>query len=74
MEETESENRPLYKIWISLGKGIGIKMTLWKANLTLQRQEKQGDRWLVTEEMHLPPNILKELNWRIPNFLNAIVK
>jgi len=60
--------------WLPLGQGRGVKWTLWKSNVTFQRQEKQGDRWLTTEELHLAPKILKEVAWRIYGWLEAIEK
>lgn len=60
--------------WFSLGMGKGIKWVLWSSNVTLQRQEKQGDRWLTTEELHLAPKVLKEIVWRLPGWLETIEK
>lgn len=65
---------PLSYGWLPLGSGRGIKWTLWKTNVTFQRQEKQGDKWLTTEELHVAPKVLKELIWRIPFWLESIEK
>lgn len=65
---------PLSFGWIHLIPGKGIKWVLWKTSVTLQRQEKQGDNWLTTEELHVAPQILKEIAWRIPGWLEAIDK
>ena len=65
---------PLSYGWFSLGMGKGIKWVLWNSNVTLQRQEKQGDRWLTTEELHLAPKVLKEIVWRLPGWLESIEK
>lgn len=65
---------PLSYGWLPLGAGRGIKWTLWKTNVTFQRQEKQGDKWLTTEELHVAPKVLKELVWRIPSWLESIEK
>ena len=65
---------PISYGWLPLGMGRGVKWVLWKSNVTFQRQEKQGDRWLTTEELHLAPKILKEIVWRIPSWLESIEK
>lgn len=65
-------NKPISYGWISLGAGKGIKWILWDTNITLQRQEKQGDKWLTTEELHLAPKVLKEINWRVPSWLQSM--
>ncbi len=65
---------PLSYGWFSLGQSRGIKWTLWKTSVTLQRREKQGDNWLTTEELHVAPKVLKELVWRIPSWLESIEK
>lgn len=69
---TEVKNGPVSYGWISLGMGKGIKWVLWSSNVTFQRQEKQGDKWLTTEELHLAPKTLKEISWRIPSWLQEI--
>lgn len=63
---------PLDSGWFSLGQGRGIKWTLWKTSVTFNRQEKQGDKWLTMEELHVAPKILKELAWRSPGWLSSI--
>jgi hypothetical protein len=63
---------PLDHGWFSLGQGRGIKWTLWNSNLTFQRQEKQGDKWITLEELHVAPKVLKELSWRSPGWLSVI--
>ena len=68
----ETKNGPVSYGWISLGMGKGIKWVLWSSNVTFQRQEKQGDKWLTTEEIHLAPKTLKEISWRIPSWLQEI--
>jgi hypothetical protein len=70
----EKSPGPLSYGWFSLGMGKGIKWVLWNSNVTLQRQEKQGDRWLTTEELHLAPKVLKEIVWRLPGWLESIEK
>jgi len=65
---------PLDHGWFSLGQGRGIKWTLWDTNLTFQRQEKQGDKWITLEELHVAPKVLKELLWRSPGWLGVIDK
>lgn len=60
--------------WVPLGQGRGIKWVLWKTNVTFHRQEKQGDNWLTTEELHIAPQVLKEIAWRIPGWLECIEK
>jgi hypothetical protein len=65
---------PVSHGWMPLGVGRGIKWTLWPTNVVLSRQEKQGDRWLTTEELHLAPTILKELHWRMAHWLASIEK
>lgn len=68
----EKSPGPLSYGWFSLGMGKGIKWVLWNTNVTLQRQEKQGDQWLTTEELHLAPKVLKEIVWRLPGWLESI--
>ncbi len=63
---------PLDYGWLPLGAGKGIKWTLWQTNVVLARQEKQGDQWLTTEEIHLAPKILKEIHWRLVHWLATI--
>ena len=63
---------PVSHGWFSLGQGRGIKWTLWKTSVTFQRQEKQGDRWIALEELHVAPKILKEIVWRIPGWLEIV--
>jgi len=58
--------------WFGLGEGLGIKWILESDNLLLQRQEKQFDKWITTEEIHLPKSTLKELYWRITRFLEIL--
>jgi hypothetical protein len=58
--------------WFSLGQGRGIKWTLWKTSVTFQRQEKQGDKWITLEELHVAPKVLKEVSWRCPGWLSVI--
>jgi len=65
---------PVSHGWFSLGQGRGIKWTLWKTSVTFQRQEKQGDRWIALEELHVAPKVLKELVWRIPGWLETVDK
>lgn len=60
--------------WFSLGSGRGIKWTLWKTSVTFQRQEKQGDKWITLEELHVAPKVLKEISWRCPIWLDKIEK
>jgi len=62
---------PVSHGWFSLGQGRGIKWTLWKTSVTFQRQEKQGDKWIALEELHVAPKVLKELVWRIPGWLEC---
>jgi len=73
-EYSKKAEGPLSYGWLPLGMGRGIKWTLWKTNVTFQRQEKQGDKWLTTEELHVAPKVLKELIWRIPSWLESIEK
>jgi hypothetical protein len=58
--------------WFPLGPGRGIEWTLWKSNVTFQRQEKQGDKWIILEELHVAPKVLKELAWRAPLWLDKM--
>lgn len=63
---------PVSHGWFSLGQGRGIKWTLWRTSVTFQRQEKQGDKWIALEELHVAPKILKEIVWRIPGWLETV--
>jgi len=63
---------PVSHGWFSLGQGRGIKWTLWKTSVTFQRQEKQGDKWIALEELHVAPKVLKEMVWRIPGWLETV--
>lgn len=74
IEYTQKAEGPTSYGWFGLGQGKGIKWTLWKTSVTLQRQEKQGDKWLTTEELHVAPKVLKEMVWRIPGWLEYIEK
>ncbi len=67
----ENANKPISDGWFNLGEGKGIRWVLWGNNVTLQRKEKEGDKWNVTEEMHLAPKVLKEIFWMAPNWLNV---
>lgn len=69
MNEKAVTNRPIAYGWLPYGKGRGIKWTLWQSNVTLQRQEKEGDNWQIKEELHIAPILMKELLWRVPNWL-----
>ena len=73
-ETKTGSNRPISDGWVSLGQGKGMKWVVWHTNVTFQRQEKQGDNWLTTEELHLAPKLLKEITWRIPGWLEVIEK
>lgn len=63
---------PLSSGWISLGEGRGIKWALWSTSVVLQRSEKQDEKWITTEELHLAPMVLKELAWRCHQWLNVM--
>ena len=65
-------SNPLSSGWCGLGPGKGVKWTLWGSNVTFQRQEKQGDKWITTEELHVAPSVLKEIAWRCVHWLNVI--
>lgn len=60
--------------WVGLGPGKGIKWTLWPNSVVLARQEKQGEKWLTTEELHVAPSVLKEIAWRAGHWLALIEK
>jgi hypothetical protein len=70
----KKNNGPVSDGWISLGVGRGIKWVLWPTNVVFARQEKQGDKWLTTEELHVAPSVLKEIAWRAAHWLEAIDK
>ena len=72
ISRAQNSSKPISNGWFSLGEGKGIKWVLWSSSVTLQRQEKQGDKWLTTEELHLAPTVLKELAWRCGHWLNVI--
>ena len=65
---------PVDSGWFPLMPGRGVKWTLWKTNVSFQRQEKENENWLTKEEFHVSPSILKELVWRIPSWLESIEK
>ena len=67
-----NSSRPVSNGWFGLGEGRGMKWTLWSSNVTFQRQEKQGDKWITTEELHIAPSVLKEIAWRCGHWLNVI--
>lgn len=73
-KSSEGHEGPVSHGWFSLGQGRGIKWTLWKTSVTFQRSEKQGDKWITLEELHVAPKILKEFVWRIPGWLEIIDK
>jgi len=60
--------------WFGLGQGRGIKWALWPTSVVFTRQEKQGDKWLTTEELHVAPIVLKEIAWRAGHWLASIEK
>lgn len=63
---------PISNGWFGLGEGRGIQWALWSSSVTLRRQEKQGDKWITTEELHVAPSVLKEIAWRCGHWLSVI--
>ena len=63
---------PVTKGWIPLGENNWVNWSLWDNNVQFQRRKKNGDGWETTESFHFTPKILKEIWWRIPNWLTAI--
>lgn len=73
-QNEKKKKGPVSYGWFGLGQGRGIKWTLWPNSVAFARQEKQGDKWLTTEELHVAPSVLKEIAWRAGHWLASIEK
>ncbi len=72
--QAQGKPKPVSKGWFPLGEGRGIRWTLWPNSVVLARQEKRGDKWLTTEEIHIAPSVLKEIAWRSFSWIEAMEK
>ena len=63
---------PVTKGWIPLGENNWVNWSLWDNNVQFRRRVKNGNGWETTEKFHFTPKILKEIWWRIPNWLTAM--
>ena len=75
--ETKPKRKPLYSAFWSLGEGKGIKVTLWKTNLRLERRERDTTavkEWKTTQEISLARPILEKLYIRLPYFFAKMKK
>jgi hypothetical protein len=63
---------PVAKGWIPIGENKWVNWSLWDNNVTFQRRVKDEDKWVTKEQFHFSPKVLKEIWWRIPNWLTAI--
>lgn len=71
-QTSKASRGPIEYGWFGLGEGKGMKWALWPNSVTFQRQEKQGDKWITTEELHVAPVVLKEIAWRCGGWLGHI--
>lgn len=72
MKNNGKTKKPISDGWIPLGDMKGISWCLWHNSVVLQRKVKEADKWLVTEEIHLAPTVLKEIFWLVPNWLKTM--
>jgi hypothetical protein len=63
---------PVAKGWIPISENNWVKWILWDNNVCFQRRVRNEDKWDTVEKFHFSPKILKEIWWRIPNWLTAI--
>jgi hypothetical protein len=63
---------PVAKGWIPVAEKNWVNWSLWVNNVSFQRRVKKEDKWTTVEQFHFSPKILKEIWWRIPNWLTAI--
>ncbi|MCW1296983.1 MAG: hypothetical protein OH319_04855 [Candidatus Parvarchaeota archaeon] len=60
---------PIKSDYIPLGEGKGITITLFPNYLVIERKEKKGNTWVVTEKVTLAQKILEYLFARIPGYI-----
>jgi len=63
---------PVAKGWIPISENNWVNWNLWENNVSFQRRVKTDDKWSTVEQLHFSPKVLKEISWRIPNWLTAI--
>jgi len=63
---------PVAKGWVPVSENNWVNWSLWDNNVQFQRRVKNMNGWETTESFHFTPKILKEIWWRIPNWLTAI--
>ena len=63
---------PVAKGWIPISENNWVNWSLWENNVSFQRRVKTNDEWNTVEKFHFSPKVLKEISWRIPNWLTAI--
>ena len=63
---------PVAKGWIPINDNTWVNWSLWDNNVSFQRRVKNEDKWDTVEQFHFSPKVLKEISWRIPNWLTAI--
>jgi hypothetical protein len=63
---------PVAKSWIPINENNWVNWSLWENNVSFQRRVKTNDEWNTVEKFHFSPKVLKEIWWRIPNWLTAI--
>jgi hypothetical protein len=63
---------PVAKGWIPINENNWVNWNLWENNVSFQRRVKTNDEWNTVEKFHFSPKVLKEISWRIPNWLTAI--
>ena len=67
-----NKNKPIVKGWIPVGENNWVNWALWDNSVSFQRRIRTEDTWQTTESFHFTPKILKEIWWRIPNWLTSI--
>ena len=63
---------PVAKGWIPVGENKWVNWCLWDNSVQFQRRVKNEDKWTTVEQFHFSPKVMKEIWWRIPNWLTAI--
>jgi len=70
--EQKTESKELYREYFSLGEGKGIRISVFKTHLRLERVEKIENKYQTTQEIALAPQILEKLYIRLPKFFELM--
>jgi hypothetical protein len=71
-EEESKHEKPIRKVFVSLGQNFNAKFTLWENNLQIVKSKKENDEWSDYQMISLSKRLLIELMTRIPSFVAEI--